>query len=275
MLSVGGYAAGPISVAARMAGIPLAILEPNNALGLTNRLLAPLAHRVYTAFPEVERAFRPSVVLRAGVPLRRAFERAPFAPRPGRTSVLVLGGSLGAAALNDAVPRAIAALPRELGVSVIHQTGRDAGGASGPARDATVRALYSELGVERATVVPFIDDVAAALAAADLVIARSGASATAELCAIGRASILIPFPFAVDDHQLKNARSLEAAGAAVALPQAEAAPPRIAAEIEKLARDPARLADMAAAAASLGRPDADARIAVDLLELAQKKRRAA
>jgi len=264
VLSVGGYAAGPVSLAARMGGVPVAILEPNSVLGLANRLLAPLARRAYVAFPEVERLFRPSVVLRSGVPLRKAFARVAYTPREGALRVLVLGGSLGAKALNETVPQAVALCAKgATSLEVVHQTGRG--------REDEVRALYDALGVgDRATVAPFIDDVAAALAAADVVIQRSGASSVAELCAIGRPAILIPFPFAAGDHQLGNARSLERSGGAIAIPQAEATPLRIAAELERLGRDPGLRVRMAAAAAERGLPDAARRIAADLLDLARR-----
>ncbi|WP_437652261.1 undecaprenyldiphospho-muramoylpentapeptide beta-N-acetylglucosaminyltransferase [Sorangium sp. So ce1182] len=269
VLSLGGYAGGPVSLAARSLGVPVAILEPNSVLGLSNRLLSPLVDRAYVAFPEATRALRPSSVRLFGVPLRRAFARAPYAPREGKLSLLVLGGSLGALALNDIVPRAIAQLAqgRERGVDldVVHQTGRD--------REAAVRSLYAELGLaDRARVVPFIDDVAEALAAADVVIARAGASTLAELCAVGRPSILIPYPFAADDHQLKNAQSLERASAAVAIAQADATEARLAGEIARLAAAPALRARMADAAAALATPDAAARVAADLLELARAPR---
>ncbi|XXT22171.1 undecaprenyldiphospho-muramoylpentapeptide beta-N-acetylglucosaminyltransferase [Sorangium sp. So ce429] len=269
VLSLGGYAGGPVSLAARSLGVPVAILEPNSVLGLSNRLLSPLVDRAYVAFPEATRALRPSSVRLFGVPLRRAFARAPYAPREGKLSLLVLGGSQGALALNDIVPRAIAQIAqgRERGVDldVVHQTGRD--------REAAVRSLYAELGLaERARVVPFIDDVAEALAAADVVIARAGASTLAELCAVGRPSILIPYPFAADDHQLKNAQSVERASAAVAIAQADATEARLAGEIARLAAAPALRARMADAAASLATPDAAARVAADLLELARAPR---
>ncbi|MGK3965711.1 undecaprenyldiphospho-muramoylpentapeptide beta-N-acetylglucosaminyltransferase [Sorangium sp. So ce118] len=269
VLSLGGYAGGPVSLAARSLGVPVAILEPNSVLGLSNRLLSPLVDRAYVAFPEATRALRPSTVRLFGVPLRRAFARAPYAPREGKLSLLVLGGSQGALALNDILPRAIAQLAqrRERGVDldVVHQTGRD--------REAAVRSLYAELGLaERARVVPFIDDVAEALAAADVVIARAGASTLAELCAVGRPSILIPYPFAADDHQLKNAQSVERASAAVAIAQADATEARLAGEIVRLAAAPALRARMADAAAALATPDAAARVAADLLELARAPR---
>lgn len=263
-LSLGGYAGGPVALAARSLGLPIAILEPNSVLGLSNRLLVPLVERAYIAFPETANALRQETVRRFGVPLRRAFARAPYAPRAGRLSLLVLGGSQGAAALNETLPRAIRrAVAAGADVEVVHQTGRD--------REAAVRALYQDLGLEaRARIVPFIDDVAAALAAADLVVARSGASSVAELCAVGRPAILVPFPFAADDHQMKNARSVERAGGAVALAQAEASEERLAAEIAALAADPVRRARMAEAAASFGAPDAAAHVAADLLALAQR-----
>lgn len=262
VLSVGGYAAGPVSLAARFAGVPVTMLEPNSVLGLANRLLSPFAARAYVAFPEAERFLRPSVVRRSGVPLRRAFSPAPYAPKGDPITVLVLGGSQGSQALNAAVPKAIAAaMRRNVALSVVHQTGRD--------REAEVRALYAELGVEGARVVPFIDDVAAAIGSADVILSRAGASSLAELCAVGRASILIPYPFAADDHQHKNALSLAKQGAAVALEQSYATPARIANELERLARDPERRVRMARAAGALGKPDAAHFVARDLLNLAR------
>jgi UDP-N-acetylglucosamine--N-acetylmuramyl-(pentapeptide) pyrophosphoryl-undecaprenol N-acetylglucosamine transferase len=201
------------------------------------------------------------------VPLRRAFAPAEYAPGVGPVSVLVLGGSQGAKGINEAMPGAIAAALRGgAEVRVRHQTGRD--------RDAPVRAAYADLGLGgHVEVVPFIDDVAAALAAADVVVMRAGASSLAELCAVGRASILIPFPFAADDHQTKNARSLERAGAAVAVDQRDATAERVGAEIAALAADPERRVRMARFARSLGRPEAARAVARDLLELARAERR--
>ncbi|MFO0759720.1 MAG: undecaprenyldiphospho-muramoylpentapeptide beta-N-acetylglucosaminyltransferase [Byssovorax sp.] len=267
VLSVGGYAGGPISLAARLSGVPVAMLEPNSVLGLSNRLLTPFAERAYVAFPEVERFLRPSIVRRSGVPLRKAFAPISYEPQRDRLAVLVLGGSQGAQALNENVPRAVALAEKEgLPLAVIHQTGRD--------REEAVRALYAELSVRSASVVPFIDDVAGALGAADVVIERAGASSLAELCAVGRPSILIPYPFAADDHQHKNAVSLEKAGAAVALAQTAATPERIAAELGRLARDPGRRARMAKAAAALGKPDAAMDVARDLLDVVRARARA-
>jgi UDP-N-acetylglucosamine--N-acetylmuramyl-(pentapeptide) pyrophosphoryl-undecaprenol N-acetylglucosamine transferase len=264
VLSVGGYAGGPVALAARSLGVPVALLEPNSVLGLSNRLLTPLVARAYTAFPEVDAALRPSVIRRAGVPLRGAFSRRPYAPSADKVRILLLGGSQGAKALNETVPHALQEVVRGGGgnsIELVHQTGRD--------RELDVRNLYAELGLlDRVTVTPFITDMASALASADIVIGRSGASCLAEICVVGRPSILIPYPFAADDHQLKNARSLERAGAAVAVPQSEATAARIASEIDRLVKDPELRARMAEAAASLGKADAAREVAADLLHLA-------
>jgi UDP-N-acetylglucosamine--N-acetylmuramyl-(pentapeptide) pyrophosphoryl-undecaprenol N-acetylglucosamine transferase len=264
VLSVGGYAAGPVSLAAWTLGVPLALLEPNSVMGLANRLVAPLAGRGYVAFAEAERHFRRGRVLRAGVPLRPGFDPVPY-PAPndaGSNSlrVLVLGGSQGAKALNEAVPRAAAKLGGAL--SVVHQCG--------PAHAEAVRALYAELGLaETVRVVPFIDDMPAALARAELVVGRSGAGALAEMCAVGRPGLLVPYPFAAGDHQRVNADALVRAGAAVSLTHTQATVERLAQEIAALAADRARLTRMAAAARDFGKPEAARSVALDLLKLAK------
>jgi UDP-N-acetylglucosamine--N-acetylmuramyl-(pentapeptide) pyrophosphoryl-undecaprenol N-acetylglucosamine transferase len=256
VLSVGGYAGGPVALAARSLGVPVTMMEPNSVVGLSNRLLGPLAVRAYTAFPETERQLRPDIVRRLGVPLRAAFEPRRYEAKEP-LEVLVIGGSQGAAALNETVPRALALSRRSL--RVVHQTGQKT-------KD-EVSARYAELGLE-ARVVPFIQDVAGALAAADLVVSRSGASSLAEICAVGRPSLLVPYPFAADDHQYRNAKSLEDAGAAIALRQSDATAERIASEIARL--DPQRLAAMAEKARERGKPEAARLVAEDLLELARE-----
>ncbi len=264
VLSIGGYAAGPVSLAARCLGIPLALLEPNSILGLANRIMAPLAHRAYLAFPELEPKFRASVAKRVGVPLRQGFSPQPYTPHDGPLHVLVLGGSQGAVTLNENVPDALGLAKHSGGLSfeVLHQTG-------GSALD-EVRDRYESAGIaERAKVVPFIDDVPRAIADADLVVQRAGASAVAEVCAIGRASIYVPYPFAAGNHQLHNARALEAAGAAVCIPSDEASPNRLARELLTLAQSPDRRTQMASIAMARGRPDASITIAQDLLVLAE------
>ncbi len=264
VFSVGGYAAGPVTLAARSLGVPVTLLEPNCVVGFTNRILGPLVRRAYVCFPETKRAFRASAVRWTGVPLRARFSPQPPAERDV-TRVLVMGGSQGALALNESVPRALAAcLSRHGHVEVVHQTGRD--------KDGAVRALYATLGIaDRVQVTTFIDDVAEALAGADVVIERAGAGSLAELCAVGRASILVPYPHAADDHQRHNARSLERDGAAICVVQADASPERLEAELERLLGDPEARRAMAARAAARGRPDAARVIAQDLLELAQRR----
>lgn len=258
VFSIGGYAAGPVSLAARTLGVPVGLAEPNSVIGLANRLIAPLVQRAYTAFPESERHFSSKVVLRAGVPIRGGFTRLPYAPEEP-TRILVLGGSQGAKALNEGVPRALAQVTTP--VRVVHQCGA--------AHEAAARALYAELGLAGSVeVVPFIADMPAALGATDLVIGRSGASAVSEICAIGRPSLLVPYPFASGDHQRVNAESLVRAGAAVCLRSTEATPERLASEISGLVNDHPRLVRMAGSAAGLGRPDAAHAIALDLLGLA-------
>jgi UDP-N-acetylglucosamine--N-acetylmuramyl-(pentapeptide) pyrophosphoryl-undecaprenol N-acetylglucosamine transferase len=259
LFSIGGYAAGPISLAARSLRVPVALMEPNSVIGLANRLIAPLVQRAYTAFPESERHFKASVVLRAGVPIRNGFAQVPYMPRLDAPRVLVLGGSQGAKSLNEAVPRALAHLASN--VRVVHQCGA--------AHEADARRLYAGLGLEaRAEVVPFIADMPRALADADLVIARSGASAVSEICAVGRPSLLVPYPFASGDHQRVNAESLVRAGAAVCLSATEASADRISREIAALLDNSVRLCTMAERAAALGRPEAAHAIAQDLLGLA-------
>jgi UDP-N-acetylglucosamine--N-acetylmuramyl-(pentapeptide) pyrophosphoryl-undecaprenol N-acetylglucosamine transferase len=258
VFSIGGYAAGPVAVAARTLGVPLALMEPNAEAGLANRLIAPFVQRAYIAFPESQRYFKPAITLQTGVPLRAGFEPVPYVGPRGGLSVLVIGGSQGAKSLNEAVPRALSHLGET--VKVVHQCGR--------AHEEAARGLYTELGFgSRARVVPFIDDMPAALAAADLVIGRAGAGAVAEICAVGRPSLLVPYPFA-GDHQKLNADSITREGAALWVPSAEATPVRLATELRSLMDQPERLSTMAAAATRLGRPHAAHAIAEDLLTLA-------
>ncbi|HEX9294216.1 MAG TPA: undecaprenyldiphospho-muramoylpentapeptide beta-N-acetylglucosaminyltransferase [Polyangiaceae bacterium] len=262
VLAVGGYAAGPVGLAAWSARVPVAIHEPNHALGLANRWLLPFARRAYVAFADTATKMRPGVAVRTGVPLRGSFLPVAYAPHAGRFHVLVLGGSQGAKALNEIVPPSLADAGDDIdGLTVVHQAGRG--------REDETRRRYAELGMSgRASVVPFLDDVATELARADLVIQRAGASSLAELCAIGRPSILIPFPFAADDHQQKNAEALAFSGAAIVVSQADATVDRLAGQVVSLAKDERRRMDMAAAAQAQGRPDAARTVARDLLALA-------
>ncbi|TZF83426.1 undecaprenyldiphospho-muramoylpentapeptide beta-N-acetylglucosaminyltransferase, partial [Lysobacter lacus] len=213
VISFGGFAAGPGGLAARLAGVPLYVHEQNRAPGMTNRVLSKLARRVLTGFPG---SFAAEQIV--GNPVRS--EIASVAPpavrfdgRDGALRLLVLGGSQGAAALNAAVPKAIASLPDPGGWQVRHQCGEKMVDAA--------TAAYRDAGVD-ASVEPFIADMAAAYAWADLVVCRAGALTLAELCAVGVASVLVPFPQATDDHQTKNAQFLVERGAARLLPQGPA-----------------------------------------------------
>jgi UDP-N-acetylglucosamine--N-acetylmuramyl-(pentapeptide) pyrophosphoryl-undecaprenol N-acetylglucosamine transferase len=259
VFSIGGYAAGPIALAARSLGLPLALMEPNAVIGLANRLVAPLVNRAYTAFPEPEAHFRSGVVLRSGVPIRSGFAPQPYQRGSGALRVLVLGGSQGAKALNQTVPEALGRA--SAGVRVVHQCGSE--------HESAVRERYLALGAkDRVRVVPFIDDMPAALAEAELVIGRAGASAVSEICAIGRPSVLVPYPHAAGDHQLHNALSLARDQAAVCIAQPEATAERLAAEVDRLMSVRGVLAAMAEAARRRGNPEAAFTVAQDLLALA-------
>jgi UDP-N-acetylglucosamine--N-acetylmuramyl-(pentapeptide) pyrophosphoryl-undecaprenol N-acetylglucosamine transferase len=259
VLGVGGYAAGPVALAAALLGAPVAVLEPNQVVGLANRLLAPFAKRAYVAWEETAARFRQGAARVTGVPLRAGFVPRPYAPS-GKARVLVVGGSQGAAALNERLPQVIARIGDVAGLEVLHQAGRD--------RDGAVRAAYEREGVRRVVVVPFIDDVPRALAEADVVVARAGASTIAEVTAVGRAAVLVPFPRAADDHQARNAEALARAGGAVCVRQEAADPVRLALEIRRLLCDDAARTTMADASRAHGRSAAAHEVAADLLALA-------
>lgn len=261
VLSVGGYSAGPAALACVRARVPLAILEPNSVLGLANRLLAPFAKRAYVAWAETARVFRGDKARLCGVPLRPGFEPRPYAPKPDVRRVLVLGGSQGAVALNERLPAAIAKTIEKVGdVHVVHQTGKE--------RDAAVRQAYERAGVKTANVVTFLEDVAEQMAQADVIVARAGAVTVAEIAAIGRASLLVPFPHAADDHQAKNAMSLAELGAATCVRQEAADEMRLATELTLILEDDERRARMALAARDHGHPHAATDVAKDLLAMA-------
>ncbi|GAB6195804.1 undecaprenyldiphospho-muramoylpentapeptide beta-N-acetylglucosaminyltransferase [Lysobacter xanthus] len=256
VISFGGFAAGPGGLAAKLAGVPLYVHEQNRAPGMTNRVLSRMARRVLTGFPDT---FSGETVV--GNPVRTeiadvAPPAARFDGRDGPLRLLVLGGSQGAAALNRAVPAALASRGDAGAWQVRHQCGEKM------LDDA--RAAYRDAGVE-ASVEPFIADMAAAYAWADLVVCRAGALTLAELCAVGVASVLVPFPQAVDDHQTKNARFLVERGAARLLPQGEHLATQLADALQSLGSREA-LRPMAEAARALARPDAAARVADLVME---------
>lgn len=261
VLGMGGFAAFPGGLMAVLAGRPLVIHEQNAVAGLTNRVLSHIADRVLCAFPGVfrDKGGRSCVV---GNPVRRDISSLDepggrYAARQGPLRLLVVGGSLGAQALNDTVPRALAEMPAALRPLVRHQ--------SGEKHIAALTEKYRQAGVE-AECLAFIDDMAAAYAWADLVVCRSGALTVSEIAAAGVASVLVPFPHAVDDHQTGNARYLSEAGAAVLLPQAELNPARLAQLLSEAQRS--QLAAMAQKARALARPGATDDVATACIELA-------
>ena len=264
VFSVGGYAAGPVVLAAWSQGVPVTLLEPNAVLGFTNKLLLPLVRRVYTGYPELSPRSARARVRCLGVPLRSRFEPQPYVAQDG-LRVLVFGGSQGARALNETVPQALAEASRLLsGLHVVHQTGRD--------REEEVRGRYLALGLgARVEVRGFIDDMARELGLADLVVGRAGASSVSELCAVGRAAVLVPYPFAADDHQRRNAESLAKQGAAICIRQHEADVETLARLLVELGRSAERRRQLAARAAARGRPDAARDVARDLLAVAAER----
>ena len=259
VVSIGGYASGPVSLAAAMLGIPVAIVEPNSVMGLANRILAPLARRIYLAFDRARPRFSEGRVRLSGVPLRSGFAPQTSHPSTSRR-VLVLGGSQGAQALNDRLPEALGRLAQEgIPLQVMHQAGEG--------RDKGVRDAYARSGFPHARVVPFTSRIEDDLAWSDLVVARAGAGTVAEIAAVGRASLLIPFPSAADDHQAMNAAAFADSGAAVWVRQAAADSTRLATEIRRLLTDDALRARLALGAEAFGRPEAARTIARDLHEL--------
>ncbi len=258
VFGVGGYASGPAMFAAALGGWPTVLFEPNAEPGLANRLLGPVVSRAAVTYEETLRRFG-SKAVHTGSPVRAEFFGVPQKKHQPPFSLLVFGGSRGARALNRAVSAALDSLRRQP-LRFIHQTGEEDYNA--------VRQAYAERRLE-AEVLPFINDMPARFAEADLVICRAGASTVAELAAAGRASLLVPFPHATDQHQRRNAEAMARAGAARLLAQEELTPERLAAEVSDLLGRPGRLAEMEAAARRLAVPDAAARIA-DLIESAAR-----
>ena len=257
VLGMGGYITFPGGMMASLLGRPLVLHEQNSVAGLANRVLAKVADRVLSGFPEVmDNAEWLGNPVRAEITaVLPPTER--YAGRSGPLRVLVVGGSLGAAALNETVPQALARLEPEARPIVVHQAGER--------QIEALRAAYARVQVE-GELRPFIDDMAAAYADADLVICRAGALTVAELAAAGVASLLVPFPHAVDDHQTGNARFLADRGAAYLLPQTELSPDRLAGILSSL--DRGRLLNMAEHARALAKPLAAAAVAHVCAELA-------
>jgi UDP-N-acetylglucosamine--N-acetylmuramyl-(pentapeptide) pyrophosphoryl-undecaprenol N-acetylglucosamine transferase len=263
----GGYVAGPVALAAWLTRRPLLLMEADSRLGVANRLAAPLARRVTLAFPLRGRSGPRYLV--TGRPVGRAVREASrtagrraFGIPPGATLVLVVGGSQGARTLNAAAIEAFGTGPA---IHVIHVAG------PGQVEEAR-RLLDRHRPGDRYRLVGWLDDLPSAIAAADLVVSRSGGSVF-ELAAIGRPAILVPYPHATGDHQAKNARWLAEEGAAVVLPDEECTGERLRELVGALPSDRARLAAMAESARAAGRPEAADRVAEEALAIARAPRR--
>jgi UDP-N-acetylglucosamine--N-acetylmuramyl-(pentapeptide) pyrophosphoryl-undecaprenol N-acetylglucosamine transferase len=259
VLGAGSYVAGPLGLAAALARIPLVLMEADSHLGLSNRLLAPLARRVCLAWPIPGRDGPRYRVTGRPVPppaTDRAAARAGFGIEGEEPLVLVFGGSLGARSINGAAIDAFAGA----GFRVLHAAGaRDLPQLSSPGPHYDLRGYIARFGE--------------ALLASDLVVARAGGSVF-EIAAHGRPMVLVPYPHAAADHQTENARFMERAGAAIVIPDAELTAPRLAQEVGRLLADPSRLTEMSRASASLARPDAAREIASELLDAVAARRSA-
>jgi UDP-N-acetylglucosamine--N-acetylmuramyl-(pentapeptide) pyrophosphoryl-undecaprenol N-acetylglucosamine transferase len=265
LLGMGGYPSFPGGMMGVLLGKPLVIHEQNSVGGLANRVLACVADRVLTGFPQAFTGAHDKPLpcgkvnsTWVGNPVRASIAAlaAPQRATHGRLRLLVVGGSLGAAALNDVLPKALALLPIEQRPDVSHQSGAKHADA--------LRGAYAAAGVT-AEVREFIADMAAAYAGCDLAITRAGALTIAELAAAGVPAVLVPYPHAVDDHQTGNAHFLSDAGAAILLPQPELTPEKLAALIQDM--QPEKLFAMAQAARALAKPDATAAVAQACKEL--------
>lgn len=269
VLGMGGYTAFPGGMMASLLAKPLVIHEQNSIAGLTNRVLACLADRVLVAFPTAfggpkDKPLPCRTVKKewCGNPVRADIAALPipekrFAGRSGKLRLLVVGGSLGAQALNETIPRALALLPEENRPEVVHQAGLK--------HFEALKGYYAEAEVN-ADVRAFIDDMAGLYAWCDLVVCRAGALTVAELAAAGVASVLVPFPFAVDDHQTTNGKFLSDNSAAVLLPQTQMNAERLAELLCDATRE--KLLNMAKAARALAKPEATQRVAQVCMELA-------
>jgi len=261
VVGVGGYSSGPVVMAAWLMRLPTAIQEQNSLPGLTNRILGKVVQSIFLTFEDSKAFFAAAKCHVIGNPIRRKLMENFLNSKTAheRFSLLVFGGSLGAKGLNARVLDAFGHLGElKDSLHVVHQTGK--------ADLEAAKARYAELGVS-ADVREFIDDMSEAYARADLVVCRAGATSIAELTVCKKASILVPFPFATDDHQAKNAQSLVDAGAAVMFREAELTGEKLAAEIKRLAGDPKALAKMEKAAGLLGRPEAAKELADVLVEM--------
>lgn len=262
VLSVGGYSAGPVAAVATLLGIPAVLHEQNRLPGVTNRILGRLVDRIYLTFEESEEHFDAAKVKVCGNPVRDEIlalaARTAEPGDPGRFTVLVVGGSQGAQAINQAVVEALPRLKRLEGLQWVHQTG--------PEDEENVKEAYARLEID-ATVQSFFSDMAEIYRRADIIICRAGATTVAEITIIGKAAVFIPFPFAADDHQTRNAQALVDAGAAEMVPQEKLSGSALVKLIQGYRENPVLLREMAAKARALGRPEAARAVVDDIYNL--------
>lgn len=252
VIGVGGYTSPMMVLAAALAGVPRVIVEPNAHPGLANKAVGPFVHRVFLAFSSAAAAFRSSKVRVVGTPIRREFltQCVPSSRTPSgdRRHVLIFGGSQGAKAINSAAIEGLPTLLKQRPeITVTHQTGE--------LDHRRVTEAYQRAGVS-VNAVPFLYDMPTVINAADLVVARSGAMTVAELTACGKPAILIPLPTAIYDHQTKNAKVMQDAGAAVVIPQPQLNAQTLAGELASILGNPETMRAMSAASLSLRRMDA-------------------
>ena len=263
VIGAGGYVSGPVLLTAALMRLPTLVMESNALPGFTNRRLARFVDKAAVSFEEALPYFRGKGVV-TGNPVRREFFEIPIRPRePNQFSILLFGGSQGARAINDAM---IAALPLlvelKTRLRITHQTGE--------ADFDRVSDAYRATGWENANVTKYVEDMVNTIANVDMVICRAGATTTAELIAAGKASVMIPFPLAADDHQRKNAEALQAAGGTRMILQSDLSGERLATEIKTLASQPQLITAMEKSSRNLARGDAAAAV-VDLIEQLVKK----
>ncbi len=261
LIGVGGYAAGPLSVAAWILGVPMTIVEPNSVAGLSNRLIGRFAKKIFIAFEEARKWFKPSKILMTGTPVRKEVIALREKVSVGdEKTVLVLGGSQGASSLNKAMTDAAPLFANcSKKIHILHHAGKYG-------EEDAIKAAYSRAGVS-AEVVTFMSDVWDYYSRADLVVSRAGAATLAELSVIGLPAILIPYPFAADDHQRINAESLVKVGGAILIPDEGCSGERLGREICKIFEEEGRFGVMKSSMKDAGRPDAAHVVAEESLKL--------
>jgi UDP-N-acetylglucosamine--N-acetylmuramyl-(pentapeptide) pyrophosphoryl-undecaprenol N-acetylglucosamine transferase len=260
VFSTGGFVAGPVVIAAIFRRLPIVVMEPNAMPGVANRYIGRFVARALVNFEQAARYFPKGRTELSGIPVRREFFALPPKPPDDQLTVLITGGSQGARRLNQAAQDSWRLFLRaKLPVRFIHQTG--------PAQHAEISRAFKKSGLD-GEVIPFIADMPAAFAAADIIVSRSGAGTVAEIAAAGKASVLVPYPFAADQHQLKNAEALVNAGAARMVLDKDFTGERLYQELRRLFEIPADLAALGASVRKFAKPDAAARAAEILEEYA-------